>query len=511
MARVTRLVFAAAGLLMAIAAPAAAQEDCNAPAADVTSFTSLPGLPFSAIPSADGCTVFVSLFQGRAGSIAVFKRASGKLTLLQNIAVPRTPGGMTLNRDGKWLVAADQQGVMVFDTARLISGDGTPIVSASDNSGRPAGSIYAAISPDDKLLFVSDENNASLTVYDFAALRGGSTSAIGRVSVGFAPVGLVFSGDGRTLYSTSEVAKSGPKTCPPEGGAPRPTPQGELTVVDVTKAATDPAGAVLARIPAGCDPVRVALASNGRLFVTIRGDNAVQVFDTSKLSGASAGAMIAKVAVGDSPVGVTAAGDRVFVANSNRFAPPGRKGEWLSVLDARTNEVDGAVPAGLFPRELKVTPDGKTLLVTNFNSKSLELVDLARLTVDYFAQQRPVMTADLAGQASANAAIQARIKAKTPSPGTEAAVRHQIEGLLRGEPDYGAMTPDLADVSRPQAEGILKNAAQWGALKSLTLDSITPQGMDIYDAEFEHASIQWGIAPLTSDGKISVLFFRPKT
>ena len=32
-----------------------------------------------------------------------------------------------------------------------------------------------------------------------------------------------------------------------------------------------------------------------------------------------------------------------------------------------------------FPRELRVTADGKTLLITNFASKSLQLVDLARL------------------------------------------------------------------------------------------------------------------------------------
>jgi hypothetical protein len=90
-------------------------------------------------------------------------------------------------------------------------------------------------------------------------------------------------------------------------------------------------------------------------------------------------------------------------------------------------------------------------------------------------------------------------------------VRHQIESLLQGQMDYAAMTSDLADVSRPQAPNILKNAAQWGALKSLTLDSVTPQGMDLYDAEFEHAALQFGIGPLTSDGKISMLFFRPKT
>jgi hypothetical protein len=52
---------------------------------------------------------------------------------------------------------------------------------------------------------------------------------------------------------------------------------------------------------------------------------------------------------------------------------------------------------------------------------------------------------------------------------------------------------------------------QWGALKSVTLSSITPQGMDVYDVEFEHASTSWMIAPLTPEGKIYALSFHPKS
>ena len=39
----------------------------------------------------------------------------------------------------------------------------------------------------------------------------------------------------------------------------------------------------------------------------------------------------------------------------------------------------GTIPAGAFPRELRISPDGKTLFASNFASKTLQVVDLARL------------------------------------------------------------------------------------------------------------------------------------
>ncbi|MCG6955955.1 MAG: hypothetical protein LJF04_08180 [Gemmatimonadetes bacterium] len=40
--------------------------------------------------------------------------------------------------------------------------------------------------------------------------------------------------------------------------------------------------------------------------------------------------------------------------------------------------VVGSIPAGAFPRELRLTADGRTLLVTNYASRTLEVVDLER-------------------------------------------------------------------------------------------------------------------------------------
>jgi 6-phosphogluconolactonase (cycloisomerase 2 family) len=40
------------------------------------------------------------------------------------------------------------------------------------------------------------------------------------------------------------------------------------------------------------------------------------------------------------------------------------------------------VPAGAFPREFGVSPDGRTLFVANYNSNELEVIDLARLPLE---------------------------------------------------------------------------------------------------------------------------------
>jgi DNA-binding beta-propeller fold protein YncE len=102
------------------------------------------------------------------------------------------------------------------------------------------------------------------------------------------------------------------------------------------------------------------------------------VFDTARLLGDPGHALSAQVAVGTAPVGVAAVKDKVFVTNSNRFG--GGDAQSVSVLEAANLAAPAAaIPAGGFPRELKLTADGNTLLVTNYTSGTLELVDMARL------------------------------------------------------------------------------------------------------------------------------------
>lgn len=182
-----------------------------------------------------------------------------------------------------------------------------------------------------------------------------------------------------------------PIECKPEGQDPNKAkaehPQGAVVVIDVARAKREPANSVIARVPSGCSAVRLAISPKGdRAYVTARNADALLSFDTRKLVRDPKHALIGKVPVGRSPVGVEVVegGRKVVVANSNRFAAANNEKQNLTVIDTAKiasgpAAVLGVIPAGGFPRELRVTADGQTLLVTNYTSNTLELVDLARV------------------------------------------------------------------------------------------------------------------------------------
>lgn len=73
-----------------------------------------------------------------------------------------------------------------------------------------------------------------------------------------------------------------------------------------------------------------------------------------------------------------------MVGNSNRFGAAGGGGKSLTVLDGRKfadagGADTGSIPAGDFPRELRLSPDGETLFLTNFNSSTVQMFDVQRL------------------------------------------------------------------------------------------------------------------------------------
>lgn len=365
---------------------------CRAPALDPIAFVDLPGRPFGVVPTRDGCWVFVAVNPGGGSptnGVALLRRTHGGLHLERVIELPERPAGMVLTHDGHLLAAAVMDGVLFLDVARMLEGAGDPVVGRIH--GGP-GSIYVNVTPDDALLFVADETGATITVVDLGRARGGGFAAdavIGRIPVGVAPIALPVSADGRWLYGTSQRAAESwgwPVACKREGSAdPQPVgPQGAIVVIDVARARVDPASAVVSRVPAGCSPVRAVLEPEGEvLWVTARNSDALLAFDASRLVAHPSRALLGSVPVGPSPVGVAVFkhGRRVVVANSNRFAPDPLQPQTLTVVDARRLEHGGdavmaTVPAGAFPRELAVSPDGRTLFVANFLSSTIEVVGL---------------------------------------------------------------------------------------------------------------------------------------
>ena len=196
-------------------------------------------------------------------------------------------------------------------------------------------------SNDDRFVFVSNEDNETISVIDFrkALVSGESASSIvGTIPVEQLPVGLAFSANGRYLYITNEEANptdpgySATACNIPNGiGGTDPGPEGILTVVDVQKAESDPAHSVLASVYAGCSPVRVVLSQDSSIaWVTARAEDSVLAFSTRGLldhpSPRRGGALrppLVNHAVGTAPVGIQLFDhDRLIaVANSNRFTP----------------------------------------------------------------------------------------------------------------------------------------------------------------------------------------------
>lgn len=108
-----------------------------------------------------------------------------------------------------------------------------------------------------------------------------------------------------------------------------------------------------------------------------------------------------------------------------------------------------------------------------------------------------------------NAALQQRIAENRPSPGTEEALRGQIEEMERtGHELYAEMDPQLAATAHEQQEQLRADFKKWGALQSLRFFKVTPGGRDEYLATFAHAQVDVTIAPLSPDGKTGGLLYQ---
>ena len=104
--------------------------------------------------------------------------------------------------------------------------------------------------------------------------------------------------------------------------------------------------------------------------------------------------------------------------------------------------------------------------------------------------------------------LRARYESQTPAPGSAAALRHLIEGLRSGQPDYAAMTPQLAKATREQLAQLHAGLSRAGAIESIRFLGVTRTGVDVYDVEQEHGMTHWHIV-LDGDGKVSGAFVQP--
>jgi hypothetical protein len=88
--------------------------------------------------------------------------------------------------------------------------------------------------------------------------------------------------------------------------------------------------------------------------------------------------------------------------------------------------------------------------------------------------------------ADISAASQSQVFAprSTALPGSEAAVRRLIGWLASNQPDYSAMSPQFADVTRQQLPALHQMMSQLGTVQTVTFYGVGQQGGDAYDVTF---------------------------
>ena len=353
-----------------------------------TAEIAVPAPPFGVVYAQQNDIAFVTLNT----SLGVLNTSAFIPSLIHEIPLPASyvgvsgGTGIALTHNGLYvLVTASSTAIIVVDAAKAASGSPEAVVGVLNGTAAAGDSaIEVTISGHDNYAFVSQEygspqTSGGGTIEVFKLQRPATNGTVSGTSVGYlvlgdAVVGTALSPDGRILYATSELASSN-------------TTQGTLSVIDVEKLKTDPSKALISNVAAGCGPVRVLVSRDNQVvWVTARESNALLAFDASKLVSNQNEALLASVQVGTSPVGLMFAGvneSRILTANSNRFlyrnATTG-----LSVVDVdaaiRGEQANlGQIPTGLFPRELAISPDGKTILVTDYGSAMIQAVDVSNL------------------------------------------------------------------------------------------------------------------------------------
>jgi DNA-binding beta-propeller fold protein YncE len=384
-----------------------------------TAFTAVGGSPFGVAISTDGRFSFLA-----DGEQVVVLSDQGLVPrVIRRIVIPGNAGGFglaagaTITRNGRYLLVADGSGAVVLSLARAEAGASdailgtlsTPPGASTTGPGRGAigaphgGAIEVTTSPDGRYAFVSLEYDDLVAVFDLGAAITSdfrSSHFVGTIPLGSAVVGMAVSPDGRWLYATSELGTGTPPTpaasapisgtattgsslhrAPSGGGG-----EGTLSVIDLSRAETNPPRSVISTVEAGCNPVRVAVSPDGLdVWVAARESDELLAFSASRLLSDPRRSLLASVRVGEAPVGLALLdeGRYVVAADSNRFDLPGATAALTLVSTsaalAGKEAVVATLPAGRFPRDLAVSPSSRTLLVSNFVSGQLEAVDLASL------------------------------------------------------------------------------------------------------------------------------------
>lgn len=285
----------------------------------------------------------------------------------KQIPVGDFPINVALHRDGKFAAVLhsgySQHEIRILEvkTARLVS------QVALDES------FYGlAWSPDGKRLFASGGSAEVIHTFDF---KDGYLSAprelvLRPVAEQGVPGGLAVSDDGGALYIAESWGQRVEKVSAQDGKAiwvrSLGTAEGRTTT-DAEGERLKPANDPAAPFPYTCVPDE----KHGRVFVSLWAKSTVLVLD------AKTGADLARWPVGQHPNEMILGRDgRLFVAEANFNS--------VSVIDTATGRITETLTAALFPNSppgsmpnsLALSPDGELLFVANANNNNVAVFEI---------------------------------------------------------------------------------------------------------------------------------------
>jgi YVTN family beta-propeller protein len=276
--------------------------------------------------------------------------------VVATIPVGKRPRGIHLSRDGRRLFVALSGSPIGGPNVRDEDlppadkkADGIGVVEVA--TGKFVGKINSGSDPeqfslsrDDKLIYVSNEDEGRASVVDVAAQK-----VIKQLKVGYEPEGVTTIPDGRLVYVTSESANK------------------------VHVIATD-ANEIVGEFATSQRPRAVAFTPDGRkAYVTCESGGAIDVVDVASTKVVK---HVKPAGENVRPMGVVVAPDgrRVYVGTG--------RGKTVVVIDTTSDEVVNTVPdVGERVWGVDLTPDGKTLYTANGPSNDVSVIDTGTLKV----------------------------------------------------------------------------------------------------------------------------------
>jgi YVTN family beta-propeller protein len=267
----------------------------------------------------------------------------------QFLPLPEVWNGLAFSKDGlRIFVSGGDSGIIhVFTYADGKATPAEPVKPAPEALATVLGGI--AVHPTTGKLYVCNEGNHEVWI-----LNAESLALEAKIAVGQHPHSCVMGVDKRYLYVSNWGSRS-------------------VSLIDTES------GQRVRDLTVGLRPNDMTLGPDGRLFVACAGDNTVHVIQTATLEEAPIPASPARrlwdgtrevistslypqSPEGSTPdsVAVSPDGKTLFISNADNNSVM-----VVNLSDPDVSVADGFIPVGWYPTALAVSPDGQTLFVAN--------------------------------------------------------------------------------------------------------------------------------------------------